>query len=265
MKTKVITFVLALSFLASCTVIQPGYVGVKSRFGVLSKQVLDPGAHFTGMAVQIIIMPVGTRNIEINLNLPSKEGLNINSNISILYRIQKDKVPEIIETIGNGYEKIITNVFRSASADVCAKFMAKDMHSGKRGEIEAEIQSRMSEVLMPRGIILEAVLLKNITLPEGLYNSIEDRLQAEQEALRMQFILEQEKLEAQRKIVEAKGTRDAQLILSEGLTSEIIQLRSIEAFKELSNSPATKIIITDGSSPFLINDNGVSSDTTKTK
>ena len=239
---------------ASCTVVQPGNVGVKSRFGKLSYEILEPGPYFAAFGTRVVIMPVATRNIEINLNLPSKEGLNINSNISILYRIDKEKAREIISEIGFGYEQIIRNVFRSASADVCAKFMAKDMHSGKRSEIEAEIKERMSKVLQERGIIIEAVLLKNISLPAGLYNSIEERLKAEQQALRMQFVVEQEKLEAERKIVEATGERDAQLILSEGLTPEIIQLRSIEAFIKLSESQATKVIITDGKTPFLIQD-----------
>lgn len=254
---RVLLALLVGGLIGSCTIVQPGQVGVKSKFGKLSDQVLEPGPHFAAFGTRIIIMPVGTRNIEINLNLPSKEGLNINSNISILYRIEKSKVPEIIEQIGNGYEAIITNVFRSAAADVCANFMAKDMHSGKRAEIEAEIRTKMAEVLEQRGIEIEAVLMKNISMPEGLYNSIEERLQAEQQALRMKFILEQERLEAERKIVQATGDRDAQLILSEGLTPEIIQLRSIEAFLKLAELPSTKVIMTDGSAPFLIQESGL--------
>ncbi|MEM9022267.1 MAG: prohibitin family protein, partial [Bacteroidota bacterium] len=182
----------------------------------------------------------------------SKEGLNIGSNISILYRIEPQAVPKLIAEVGDGYEQIIKSVFRSASADICAQFMAKDMHSGKRAEIEQNIASRMSEVLSERGIVIEAVLLKSIQLPPGLYNSIEARLQAEQEALRMQFVLEQESREAERKVIEAKGNRDAQQILSEGLTKEILELRSIEAFLKLAGSPGAKVIITDGESPFLI-------------
>lgn len=253
MKQLVLAGLLAC-LVGACTVVRPGQVGVKSKFGKLSDEVLEPGPHFAAFGTRVIIMPVGTRNIEINLNLPSKEGLNINSNISILYRIEKLKVPEIIAEIGMGYEQIIRNVFRSASADVCARFMAKDMHSGKRAEIEAEIKTKMAEVLEERGIIIEAVLLKNISMPEGLYSSIEERLKAEQQALRMKFIVEQEKLEAERKIVEATGDRDAQLILSKGLTPEIIQLRSIEAFLKLSELPSTKVIVTDGKAPFLIQD-----------
>jgi prohibitin 1 len=126
------------------------------------------------------------------------------------------------------------------------------MHSGMRSEIEQSIKQKMDETLLRQGIIVEAVLMKSIQLPSGLYSSIEQKLQAEQNAMRMVFILEQEKLEAERKIIEAKGTRDAQKILSEGLTDEIIKVRSIEAFIELSKSTNSKIIITDGKVPYLI-------------
>ena len=161
-------------------------------------------------------------------------------------------VPRVISEIGVGYENIISNVFRSAAADVCSNYFAKDMHSGMRSEIEQSIKQKMDETLLRQGIVVEAVLMKSIQLPSGLSSSIEQKLQAEQNAMRMVFILEQEKLEAERKIIEAKGTRDSQKILSEGLTDEIIKVRSIEAFIELSRSANSKIIITDGKVPYLI-------------
>jgi len=111
----------------------------------------------------------------------------------------------------------------------------------------------MEETLTPQGIIIEAVLMKSIRLPIGLSTSIEQKLQAEQDAMRMEFILQQERLEADRKIIAAKGTRDSQKILAEGLTPEIIKIRSIEAFMQLSRSPNAKVIITDGKTPYLIN------------
>jgi prohibitin 1 len=129
------------------------------------------------------------------------------------------------------------------------------MHSGMRATIENEIKNRMDEILVPQGIIVESVLMKSIQLPNGLSASIERKLQAEQDAMRMEFVLQQEKLEAERIIIEAKGTRDAQNIISEGLTDQIIKIRSIEAFRELSKSPNSKIIITDGKAPFLIDGN----------
>ena len=178
--------------------------------------------------------------------------MSVVSQISILYRIDKKMVPRVISEIGVGYENIISNVFRSAAADVCSNYFAKDMHSGMRSEIEQSIKQKMDETLLRQGIVVEAVLMKSIQLPSGLSSSIEQKLQAEQNAMRMVFILEQEKLEAERKIIEAKGTRDSQKILSEGLTDEIIKVRSIEAFIELSRSTNSKIIITDGKVPYLI-------------
>jgi regulator of protease activity HflC (stomatin/prohibitin superfamily) len=245
--------ILVLTFFTSCAVIRPGEVGVKQKIGKLSENILEEGPHlYNPFVTKIIKAPIRTENLEIKLNLPSKEGLNIDSQISVLYRIEKTKVPELIETVGLNYENIIRNIFRSASADVCSQFLAKDMHSGKRAEIEKQIQEIMDVNLKERGIIVEAVLMKSIKLPPGLYASIEDRLEAEQDALRMQFILDQERLEAERKIIQAEGERDAQLILAEGLSEEILKLRSIEAFLKLAESDGAKLIITDGSEiPFI--------------
>jgi len=175
----------------------------------------------------------------------------------IMYLLGVMKIPVILENLGQDYESIITSVFRSASSDVCAKFYAKDMHSGMRATIEEEIKNKMLVNLEKQadGIELIAVLMKSIQLPRGLASSIEQKLQAEQDAMRMEFIIQQAKLEAERKIIEAKAERDAQKILAEGLTDEIIKLRSIEAFNKLSQSNNSKVIITDGETPLLINQN----------
>jgi len=254
MNTPNYMILLSLFFLLqSCAVIRPGEVGVKRKFGKLSERVYNQGTYPINPFTTVMIKtPIRTVNMEVDLNLPSKEGLNINANISILYHIDQNKVSSVIENIGNDFESIISSVFRSASADVCAKYMAKDMHSGQRAEIEGEIAIIMNENLAHRGIQIEAVLLKSIQLPSGLYNSIQSRMEAEQEVMRMQFLLEQEKLEAERKVIESKGNRDAQKILSEGLTQEILELRSIEAFLKLAESQNSKIIISDGQSPLLI-------------
>jgi len=204
----------------------------------------------------VVKTSIQTNNLELSLSLPSKEGLSITSQISILYRLNKDKVASVIRTLGLNYPSIIASVFRSASADVCAKYFAKDMHSGMRAEIEKAIKDKMDQTLKEQGILIESVLMKSIQLPEGLAGSIERKLQAEQDAMRMEFVLQQQKLEAERIIIEATGTRDAQKILAEGLTPEIIKIRSIEAFIQLSKSPNAKMIITDGKAPFLINGDG---------
>jgi len=252
MKTLIIC-ITSIFFLAGCAVIRPGEVGIKQRLGRMSEEVTTQGTMiYNPFTSKILKTSIRTNNLELSLSLPSKEGLSIISQISILYRLNKDKVPFLISTLGLDYEPIIANVFRSASADVCSKFYAKDMHSGMRADIEKAILQKMAEILEMQGIIVESVLMKSIQLPAGLASSIEQKLQAEQDAMRMEFLLQQAKLEAERIIIEAKGTRDAQIILSEGLTNEIIQIRSIEAFSELSKSPNSKIIITNGKAPFLI-------------
>lgn len=254
MRTKAIIFALTTVLLGSCAIIRPGEVGVKQKLGKLSDKVHVRGPVFYNPFIaRVIKVSIQTNNLELTLNLPSKEGLSINSQISILYKLNQEQVPTIIKNIGLRYETIIANVFRSASADICAQYFAKDLHSGLRSEIEKAIKTKMMETLSSQGIQIDAVLMKSRQLPPGLSTSIEQKLQAEQDVMRMEFTLKQAKLEAERKIIEAKGTSDAQKIISEGLTNEIIKIRSIEAFMELAKSPNSKIIITDGKTPFLIN------------
>jgi regulator of protease activity HflC (stomatin/prohibitin superfamily) len=253
MKGKIIIWLVMSILLTNCAVIRPGEAGVKQRLGKFGNDVTTQGTVlYNPLTTKVIRESIQTNNLELMLNLPSKEGLSVGSEISILFRLKSNKVASILQNIGPDYKSIITSVFRSASADVCSQFFAKDMHSGKRSDIEEAIKQRMGINLDEQGIVIEAVLLKSIQLPKGLASSIEQKLQAEQDAMRMEFILQQAKLEADRKIIEAEGQRDAQKILAEGLTEEIIKMRSIEAFNELARSPNSKVIITDGKAPFLV-------------
>jgi regulator of protease activity HflC (stomatin/prohibitin superfamily) len=252
MKSKIVLMVLALSTM-SCAVIRPGEAGVRQKLGKLDTKVTTQGTvFFNPFTTRVIKESIQTNNLELSLRIPSKEGLSVDSEISILFRLDVEMVPMVLRNIGSNYQDIMSAVFRSASSDVCSQFFAKDMHSGKRADIEEAIKIKMEQTLTPQGILIEAVLMKSIQLPLGLSRSIEQKLQAEQDAMRMEFILQQERLEAQRKIIAAEGTRDAQKILSEGLTPAIIKIRSIEAFVELSKSPNSKVIITDGKTPYLI-------------
>ena len=253
MKTHIIQILIASLLVSSCVVIRPGEVGIKQSIGKLDDKAITEGSiWYNPFVSKVLKLSTRTNNLELALRLPSKEGLSINSQISILYKLDQAKVTELIRSLGLNYETIIANIFRSASADVCAQFFAKDMHSGMRTIIEEKIREKMAETLASQGIIIENVLMKSIQLPPGLASSIEQKLQAEQNVMRMEFLLQQEKLEADRKIIEATGARDAQIILSEGLTDEIIKIRTIEAFNSLSNSENAKVIITSGKVPMLI-------------
>jgi len=194
-----------------------------------------------------------TENLEIGLNIPSKEGLNILSEVSILYRVDPKQAPDLLRDIGTEYEEnVILPVFRSAVSDVSANYYAKDMHTGQRSNIETEIQARMMTYLEDKGISIDAVLLKSIQLPRSLAAAIEDKLEAEQLAQRMEFVLNQAERQAEQKRIEAKGIRDAQIIIAEGLDKKVLQFKSIEAFEKLANSPNAKVIISDGDMPIIL-------------
>jgi prohibitin 1 len=281
----------------SCTIIRQGEAGVKRRLGKIDPQYVEQGPRFYNfLTTTILKIPTRTVNIEVKPDLPSKEGLTIRSEISILYRVKPEAAPRIVQNIGLNYEsEVILPVFRSASADITAKFLAKDMHSGERGQIEQAIRKQMSDILEPSGFIIDNVLMKSIRLPDGLARTIEEKLQAEQDAQRMEFVKEREKRDAERRIIEAEGKKEIARIQAEGeknaviiqaeakkrtleieaegnanamrieaeatrrandtinrtLTPSILKLRQIEAFRSLSNSNNSKLIITDGKSPFL--------------
>ncbi|MFK8058954.1 MAG: prohibitin family protein [Polaribacter sp.] len=247
--------ILVIGLFSSCAVVRPGEVGIKQTLGKLSKEVKTQGTVFYNpVTSKVLIESTKTKNIKLILSLPSKEGLSVNSEISILYRLEANKVASVLQNLGQDYESVVTSVFRSAVSDVCAKYFAKDMHSGMRAEIEMEVLKKMKVNLEKQadGIDLIAVLMKRVQLPRGLANSIERKLQAEQDAMRLKFVIDQEKLEAERKIINAKGERDAQLIIAEGLTPGIIRLKAIDAFKELAKSANAKTIITDGKTPLIV-------------
>jgi len=253
---KVNLFIVILAIgISSCTVITQGEIGVRRTYGTLHKGVLMPGLHsFNPFTSTVLKLPIRTVNLEISIDLPSKEGILVSTQMSILYHIVADSVPSIISKIGgtNYEEVVILSVFKSVVPNVSARFMAKDMHTIERANIEQEVNERMKAMLEPKGFIVEAILLKSIRLPAGLTKSIEEKLESEQEAQRMEFVLVKERKEAERKIIEAEGIRDAQKIITEGLNPLILEWKSIEAFRDISTSPNQKYIITDGQTPFLI-------------
>jgi regulator of protease activity HflC (stomatin/prohibitin superfamily) len=282
----VLLLIASLALVTSCTVVRPTQVGVKSTFGKIKGKIRQPGAVlYNPFVSRIIKVNVRTMNLPIKENLPSKEGLTILSESSILYHIRSEDVPKIIQETGLNYEEnLILPVFRSAASDVCSRYYAKDMHSAKRNEIEKEIQKRLAEVCEEKGFVIEAVLLKSISLPSGLTKSIETKLEAEQEALRMEFVLDRQKKEVERQIIEAEGAKKTNVIqaeakaqtmriesegraqsieieakankaanelLNNSITPNLLKLKQIEAFVKLSTSNNTKTIVTDGKGSLL--------------
>lgn len=283
---EIVCCVLLLLLTTSCATVMPDQVGVKRTFGRINDKVRQPGiVGLNPFTTRVVRVPIRIMNLAIVENLPSKEGLTIRSESSILYRIQPSAVPQILRETGMEFEEmLILPVFRSAASDVCSKYDAKDMHSAKRAEIEEGIKKRLIEVCAPKGFVIESVLLKSITLPGGLSKSIEAKLEAEQDALRMQFVLDRQKQEAQRQIIDAEGAKEIARIQAEGkknatiidaeakaqgteieaegikranelitlsLTPNVLKFKQIEAFQKLASSPNTKTIITDGKTPMV--------------
>ncbi len=242
--------------LSACATVRQDQLGVKTRFGRVTSGPLQPGAQFIIPGVNSILrVPSRVVNREVLLEMPTREGLNVSAEVSILYRVKPEQVGQILATSGTAYEDdVIIPVFRSAAADVSARYMAKDMHSGTRSGIEGEIRTQMMTVLEPRGFEVQNVLLKSIRLPSDLARAIEEKLEAEQRSEQMRFVLDQERQEAERRTIEATGIRDSWAIIAQGLTPTIITYQSIEAFRELARSPNAKVIVTDGKAPFLITD-----------
>ena len=253
----------AVFVLSSCTVIRQGEVGVKRTFGKFKDLPYMEGLKvFNPFITTFIRVPTQTNNLEVSLNIPSREGLTIQSEGSILYNVIPRKAPDLLRNIGRNYEStVILPVFRSAVADVTSRFDAKDMHTGERGVIEIAIRDQMTKLLQDKGIIIEAVLLKSIILPRSLSRAIEEKLEAEQAAQRMEFVLQEARREAERKRIEAEGVRDAQNIIAQGLSPILVQYKSIEAFLELAKSSNAKVIISDGKMPMMI-DMGADTKTT---
>lgn len=252
-----ITFIALLCMtMASCVVVRQDEVAVKRKIGKLVGDPVSEGSRlYNPLFAKYIIIPIRNVNKKIDLDIPSKEGLTIRSEMSILYRVDPKGVKRLLREVGENYEEdLIAPVFRSALADISAKFMAKDMHTGERAEIENAVQELMEETLSDKGIIIERVLMKRIVLPATLTAAIEEKLAAEQDAQRMEFILQRERQEAERKKIEASGIAESQKILSQGLSEQVLQFQMIEAFNKLSNSPNSKVIITNGKMPLLLDE-----------
>lgn len=287
MKNPVLVLAITCA-LGSCKVINQDEVGVVRTLGKVKPRVFGPGPKFFNPFISTVITaPVRTVNLQINMILPSKEGLNVNAEISILYKIKTEELPKILEQIGFGFEEeLISPVFRSSAADICSKFDAKDMHSSKRSEIELQIKTQMMDILENKGFIIERVMMKSIVLPNGLTRTIEEKLQAEQDALRMEFIKDRERKDAERKQIQAEGEKQSKILEAEGrkkileleaegranalkteadavmksneminktINPMILKYQSIQALENLTKSNNSKIIFTDGKMTPLLN------------
>jgi regulator of protease activity HflC (stomatin/prohibitin superfamily) len=216
--------------LSSFKVIQPGQVGVQTLFGKVQDQVLESGLHVVNPAVDITTFSIQTQNYTMSaksnegqvegddaIRVLSSDGLEVTIDLSILYKVTPSKAPYIYQNIGEDYEnKIVRPVTRTAIRDNAVNYQAVDLYSTKRQEFQYKINKTISDNFIKNGLEVQQILVRNITLPESVRRSIESKIQAEQDAQKMQFVLQKESQEADRKRVEAQGIADYQKIISTG-------------------------------------------------
>lgn len=240
--TAFVAFVIAI--LQTFTVVPAGTVGVVDFLGNVNDNTLKAGVNIVNPLAKVVKFSIKTQEMKEVMNVPSEEGLSVQLEISLLYKLNPEKANEIYKTVGQNYSAIILiPQFRSVVRSVTARYQAKALYTASREKLAGEIFEELNKLVGPRGITIESSPLRQIVLPPGLTQSIEEKLQAEQESQRMEFVLNKEKQEAERKRIEAKGIRDFQAIVSEGINQNLLRWKGIEATEKLSNSKNTKVIV----------------------
>lgn len=241
----VAVIVLIILFSARPIVVIPaGYIGVKDFFGYVSNDTLSPGIRLIVPFTKVVKMSTRSQTIMEEADTPSREGLIINLDVSLIYRISPAKAVEIYKTVGKGYQDIIVEPqFRSAIREITASYDAKTLYSAERDKLAGEVKQLYSKITKDRGIITEQVLLRKIGLPVVVANAIQEKLKREQEAEQMKFVLQKEQQEAERKRIEAQGIADFQKIVAQGISPQLLEWKGIEATEKLANSQNTKVVV----------------------
>ena len=250
--------------------IDAGQVGVKSLYGNVEPDILESGLHVINPLLDVTTFDVQTQNYTMSadhaegaqqgddaIRVLSNDGLEVVIDLTVLYKVMPTDAPKIFKGIGVNYiDKIVRPVTRTRIRDNAVYYDAVALYSTKRNEFQDRIFKNIEADFKKRGLILEQLLIRNINLPASVKTTIESKINAEQDAQKMQFVLQKEKQEAERKRVEAQGIADYQRIISLGLTDKQLQYETIKAQKELAASPNTKIIFMNGkgSAPIILSD-----------
>ncbi len=268
---RIAGFVIILLGIVSSTFkqINAGKVGVKSLYGNVQSDVLESGLNIINPLMDITTFDVQTQNYTMSaihsegaqegddaIRVLSNDGLEVVIDLTVLYRVISADAPKILKGIGENYtDKIVRPVTRTRIRDNAVYYDAVALYSTKRGEFQQRIFKSIEADFKSRGLFLEQLLIRNINLPASVKTTIESKINAEQDAQKMTFVLQKEKQEAERKRVEAQGIADYQRIISSGLTDKQLQYEQIKAQKEIATSPNTKIIFMGkGSAPVILSD-----------
>ena len=251
--------------------VNAGEVGVQSIFGKVQNQILTSGLNFVNPLATVTIFDTKTQNYTMSavhdegdrtgddaIRVLTADGLEVIVDLTVLYRILPSETPRILKEIGEDYrDKIVRPITRTMIRDNAVYYDAVGLYSLKRNEFQGRIYADIEKNFKKRGLVLEQLLIRNINLPNSVKQTIESKINAEQDAQKMQFVLQKEKQEAERKRVEAQGIADYQKILSTGLSEKQLQYEAIIAQKELAKSPNTKVIIMGGGkqTPIILGNN----------
>ena len=236
--------------------IPAGHIGLKDLFGKISDSTLSPGIHLVNPLLTIRSMDVRTLEITETATVPSKEGLNVKLDISILYSLKADEAPEVYRTVGMNYHNVfIIPQLRAKVRGATTAYEAKALYTSQRQVMGETIFNDLAPVFAARGVVLEQVLLRSVQLPQLLAAAIEEKLQAEQQSERMKFILERERQEAERKKIEAEGISDFQRIIAQSINENLLRWKGIEATEKLATSSNAKIVVVGGKDglPLILN------------
>jgi prohibitin 1 len=240
----VLAFVLVILLFSSITRVDTGHVGVLTLFGRVTGEVLGEGIHFINPLKTNNEMSIQTQTLKESANVPSSEGLMMSLDTSLIYHLSPERATEVYQKIGKDYENVVVEpTLRSAIREATASHTANALYTGEREMVAKQIYDQVSTQLKQRGLAVENVLLRDIQLPATLKASIEAKQQAEQEALAMNFRLQKETQEAQRKRIEAAGVRDFQQIVAQGITPSLLEWKGIEATENLAKSPNSKVVV----------------------
>jgi len=240
----VVVILLLILVFSSTTSIPTGNVGVLTLFGRVTGDVLGEGIHLINPLKSVQKLSVQTQSVKESANVPSNEGLILALDTSLLFRLDRNKAAQVYQTVGDNYaEKIVEPTLRAAIRASTSSHTANALYTNARELVQQQIQDELTAQLSVRGVIVEAVLLRDVQLPAMLKGSIEAKQQAEQDALRMSFILQKEKQEAERKRIEAQGIADFQKIVAQGISPQLLEWKGIEATEKLALSNNTKVVV----------------------
>jgi prohibitin 1 len=242
--TILVLVLLAVVGACSVTAIETGHVGVTTLFGRVTGERLDEGIHLINPLKHVAQLSVRTQQAKEIAEVPSSEGLLVHLEASLLFRLDAGHANEVFQKVGPDYQDvIITPNFRSVMRDVTAAHTASALYSEGRETVSQQMLVGLRKALEPHGVVIENVLLRDVKLPLTLKNAIEAKQQAEQDAQRMNFVLQKERQEAERKRIEAQGISDFQRTVSQGISQQLLEWKGIEATIEVAKSQNSKVVI----------------------